>query len=388
MKTKTTGNHSDSTKYRVGHIAAIDNFRGLCILAMIVVHATAWFGLLGSKFGYYVHNTPHCGGPGFIMVIGVMVGFHYLPRLTSLEIVRKTEKRLLQRAAKILLYTYAFSIAFYLVFREPSGYKECVPEPHIRLQSILDLLIFQKVNHRTAILILISFLLLVSVLMVIFRRIARYWVVTVGLGLLVYAAFLLTYDRVGLSDTPIVRLPVFLGLKWEFPFLPWASFFFYGVGMGTLLYKFASSGRLVAYAFRLIILGLVVFAAWVVYAVIMYNEVGEYTFPRLLARPPSVYYSLHTLALCFLLIGLFMLLEYRKIRIPGEHLLSVFGKYSLFCFIYHWCVLHVVYLAMKKFAAPVGVRWAALVGLILFVYISAIVQAKFFERRKAAKRRV
>ena len=86
----------------------------------------------------------------------------------------------------------------------------------------------------------------------------------------------------------------------------------------------------------------------------------------------------------YMLMGLFLLLEHRKIKIPGERLLSVFGKNSLFCFIAQWCVIHAVFLVLVKTHASLYVRWAGLIVTVAIVYLLAVVQAGFLARRRAA----
>ncbi len=366
-----------------GHIAAIDNFRGLCILGMIIIHGAAWFHL--SSVGFYLSHSLPFVLPGFMLLIGLMMGYHYMPRLTSKSARIKIQRRLFWRAIKIMLYAYVFSIFFYLIFRQPSGYNSCIPDAQRSIKAILDLVTLQRINHRMAVLILISFLLLLSQIIIWTHKYSRRWYVMIASGLALYLSFLAIGGPFPDPPHTLGRLPIFLSLEWKFPFLAWSSFLFFGVAIGSLAYKYIKSGKLVKLYSGMILLGTLGILIWLALAYFMYKTSDKYIFPRELSAPPTPYYVVYCLSLCLLIMGLFLFLGERKIKIPGEHLLSVFGKHSLFCFIYHWCVLHVVYIILKRTKAPLSVRWFALAGLVFVVYISAILQARFLARRKAAK---
>jgi len=98
---------------RQSRFLSLDFFRGFCVLGMILVPTTAWYSLKagsGDNAGLYVWRFSNFVAPGFIMLIGMMVGFHYFPAVKTAEAVRKTIRRLIPRAGQIILIIYGFSI--------------------------------------------------------------------------------------------------------------------------------------------------------------------------------------------------------------------------------------------------------------------------------------
>lgn len=189
----------------------IDFFRGVIIINMIMVHFSSKF----PKTLEAIINFADFAIEGFVFLAGFMIGRHYLEKFkkNKNEVIR----RLLQRAAKLILIQYimilTISLPFYSIFKLNNNYE--------LLNFILSSFLF--LNQIPVIHILPTFIPLLITSPLILLMLVDNW--NYLLILFSFMLFLL-----GCYDPYIFSL----GDKTIFPVVLWQIYFVVGIYFGKL----------------------------------------------------------------------------------------------------------------------------------------------------------
>jgi hypothetical protein len=368
---------------------SLDLFRGFCLVGMIIFHAMSWYRLTNidrKDLGYHIGEFWRFALAGFIMLVGLMVGFHYLPKLTTPAAVRKTVKRLFWRAGQIFMIAYVFTISFYLLFRDPGKSGSGATDPFRSWDGLFEVAIMKRANHRMSVLILIAALMILSIAVVLLRKYFRHWSVALAAAVGCYTVYLLLVNRFDLSAVDFPQLLVRRIFGHPFPVIGWGFIYFVGLAMGILIHRAMVKDNLRKIARTLILIGVTGFVCWVVWAVVWYIYDGHYEFPVRYLPPAMPYYVIHGMSLSVLFVGIMLTFEDRLRNIRSLRWMLLLGRHGLFTFVFQWCAVHFCFHILKRIDAPLSLRWIMVPVTIAIVYVAVVLESRWLSYRKSLKR--
>lgn len=214
----------------------LDAVRGFALILMIVNHTGRWWqdGAMGWPRYNMIYVSMAVGAPLFLFLVGFCLPLSFARRRPTGSLLA-TAGKFLQRGARLILASWLLN---FLVFRDEPFWEGGV------LQTIG-----------------LGIILALPPMLLLHRRIARYLLVALALGL--YALFSVSYDRVlaWLPDHPVLGR-IFL---FEFAPWPWISLVWIGLALGWVWALQDTPERRARYLRLMTLAGvaaLAVFVAW------------------------------------------------------------------------------------------------------------------------------
>jgi len=333
---------------------AVDFFRGVVIINMILVHFSSNFP---GGIAFIIESLDFAI-EGFVFLAGVMIGKHYLPKFTRDK--RDVVKRLFSRAAKLVVIQYimilTISLPFYSYFYL-NGYNE-------NFQFAVSSFLF--LNQIPILHILPTFIplfILSPVILFLLFKNYDFLLMAISVGV-----FLL-----GCYDPYIFIIKE----KAIFPVVLWQIYFV----VGSIAGKFSSKNMRLDYN-RLFI------SAVLLYMICFLMKYGGYYrfFHDIKAQfdiypkkfPLNVYGFLYGSSLLFLLYALTVKLwSVLKKCASVFNVLSLFGRYSLLVFIIHAYFVYLIRSA-KQLGMETYIVSALIAGTFIVTYkLSSLIDQRY-----------
>ena len=323
---------------KTNRLKSLDFLRGFIVLLMFIIHFyNNYFKIKNTE--NFILSLIDFVVFGFLMLIGVSVSYHYLGKLRDM-----TNKGVFiyffKRALKIFIVYLIYSIAFLFAIKNDFSF-----------DSIWRTIFLVKLNYNILILIPISFYILIIPLFIFVIRTNKikkyYWFILMGIisYLISYKINYLPFD----SSFRFLKSLLFGHMGWlNFPLFQWIFPYLLGISVGYYLKNTSESinkkGK------KIILCGVLSLMMFIIGLVFRLKNNLDINI-TINKFPPTIYHFIYSIALCFIFLGIFLLIEKKSKLKLG--LLIIFGQNSLIAYVSQWVFIWIfLFFQFERYINP------------------------------------